>query len=51
MKILIVKIKGVLTQENLDKMACRIREKLENGVLVLDETANYEIVDFERGNN
>ena len=62
MTLLIIKIKGVFLDENLDKITELIIKKIEKRVLVFDDTIDYEIVNFddtidyeivnvERGNN
>ena len=51
MTLLIIKIKGVFLDENLDKITELIIKKIEKRVLVFDDTIDYEIVNVERGNN
>jgi hypothetical protein len=48
-KTLLVKFKGVISLEKKEAIKRDLLLSLDKGVVILDETADYKIIDFERG--
>lgn len=47
MKVLIIKIKGVMPSGQIEKLTEVFSKNLKKGILVFDDTMDYEIVDLE----
>jgi len=46
-KILHVKVNGIVTKENAEKIERRIKDNLEKGLLISDNTMKIEVLEFD----